>query len=96
MNILFITYSMKENVGVGSARSRMLYNILKNRNHNVKLLSDATYRMSYIFKNILLKKYDKVYFSGPPFSKYLIILLISVILKNVSLLLILEILGRCI
>lgn len=82
MNILFITYSMKENIGVGSARSRMLYNILKNRNHNIKLLSDATYRMSYIFKNILFKKYDKIYFSGPPFSKYLIILLISIILKK--------------
>ena len=82
MNILFITYSIKENVGVGSARSRMLYDILKNRNHNIKLLSDATYRMSYIFENILLKKYDKIYFSGPPFSKHLIILLISVILKK--------------
>lgn len=82
MRILFITYSIKEEAGVGSARSRMLYDMLMDKGHNITLLSDSMYSLKNIFCYIVFRQYDKVYFSGPPFSKYLIILLISVILKK--------------
>lgn len=85
MKILFITYSIKENTGVGSARSRMFYNLLLERGHKITLLCDESYSIKNIFKNLLFNNYDKVYFSGPPYTYYLISVLICVLLKNFNL-----------
>ena len=85
MRILFITYSIKEEAGVGSARSRMLYDMLRDKGHSITLLSDSIYSLKNIFCYIVFRQYDKVYFSGPPYSYYLIILLVAVSLKKVNL-----------
>lgn len=85
MRILFITYSIKEEAGVGSARSRMLYDMLRDKGHDITLLSDGMYSLKNIFYYIVFRQYDKVYFSGPPYSYYLIMLLVAVSLRKVNL-----------
>lgn len=78
MKILFITYTIKEEFGVGSARSRMLYNMLLEKKHKIDLISDNRYTIINIIKYIVFGNYDRIYFSGPPFSKYIVAIMFAI------------------
>lgn len=82
MKILFVTYSLQESFGVGSARSRMLYKMLMEKGHSITLVADENYTCVNILKSLIMDRYDVVYFSGPPFTYYLVSLLFGKIFNT--------------